>query len=242
MDYVNGGELFSHLQREHRFSIERTRFYAAELLVGIKHLHDAGIVYRDLKPENILLTDDGHICITDFGLCKEGLSETSQTNTFCGTPEYLAPELLLGNGYGFAVDWWSYGTLIYEMLLGLPPFYDNDVQTMYQKIVSNEVRFPRNTPIAIKEFVSMLLMKDPEERLTDPEIMMRHPFFKNMDFELVKQKKIKPPFIPNVTSKEDLAMISEEFLEESKDAIEEERNGPVGEAVDFTGFTYIGAE
>ena len=240
IDYVNGGELFSHLQREHRFSIERTRFYAAELLVGIKYLHDAGIVYRDLKPENILLTDEGHICITDFGLCKEGLNETSQTNTFCGTPEYLAPEILLGNGYGFAVDWWSYGTLIYEMLLGLPPFFDNDVQTMYQKIVSNEVRFPKNTPPAIKEFISLLLMKDPEERLTNPDVMMKHPFFKNMDFEMVKAKKIKPPFIPNVTSKDDLAMISEEFLEETQDAINEELHGRTGESVDFTGFTYVG--
>ncbi|EDR27381.1 hypothetical protein, conserved [Entamoeba dispar SAW760] len=241
LDYVNGGELFAHLQREHRFSIERTRFYAAELLIGIKYLHDAGIVYRDLKPENILLTDEGHVCITDFGLCKEGLTEKDQTNTFCGTPEYLAPEILLGNGYGFAVDWWSYGTLIYEMLLGLPPFFDNDVQTMYQKIVSDDVRFPKNTPPAIREFISDLLQKDPEDRLTNPDVMMKHPFFKNMDFEMVKAKKIKPPFVPNVTSKEDLAMISEEFLEETQEAIDEEKQYvPRNGGVDFSGFTYVG--
>ncbi|ELP92715.1 hypothetical protein EIN_371170 [Entamoeba invadens IP1] len=240
LDFVNGGELFSHLQREHRFSIERTRFYAAELLIGLKYLHDAGIVYRDLKPENILLTDDGHICITDFGLCKEGLTDKDQTNTFCGTPEYLAPEILLGNGYGFAVDWWSYGTLIYEMLLGLPPFFDNDVQTMYQKIVSDDVRFPKNTPPAIKDFVAALLQKDPTDRLTDPDVMMKHPFFKNMDFDLVLAKKIKPPFIPNVTSKDDTAMISEEFLEETQDAINEEKQSvPRNGGVDFSGFTYV---
>ncbi|KAL7714853.1 non-specific serine/threonine protein kinase [Entamoeba marina] len=240
LDYVNGGELFAHLQREHRFSIERTRFYASELLIGLKYLHDAGIVYRDLKPENVLLTDDGHICITDFGLCKEGLSESDQTNTFCGTPEYLAPEILLGNGYGFAVDWWSYGTLIYEMLLGLPPFFDNDVQTMYQKIVSDDVRFPKNTPPSIRDFISSLLQKDPADRLTDPEVMKKHAFFKNMDFDMVLAKKIKPPFIPNVTSKEDLAMISEEFLVETEEAVAEEKVVvPRNEGVDFSGFTYV---
>ena len=240
LDYVNGGELFAHLQREHRFSIERTRFYAAELFIGLEYLHKAGIIYRDLKPENILLTDEGHLVITDFGLCKEGMQESSNTNTFCGTPEYLAPEVLLGNGYGFPVDWWSYGTLIYEMLLGLPPFFDNDVQTMYQKIVTEDVRFPKNTPPSIKDFINSLLQKDPAMRLVDPEVMKKHPFFKNMDFELVLQKKIKPPFIPNVLNKEDTSMISQEFLEETDEAVAEEQNDvPNDEGVKFDGFTYV---
>lgn len=240
LEYVNGGELFAHLQREHRFSIERTRFYAAELLLGIKYLHDAGIVYRDLKPENILLTNEGHICLTDFGLCKEGLTETGQTKTFCGTPEYLAPEILLGKGYGFPVDWWSYGTLIYEMLLGLPPFFDNDIQVMYQKIVNDNIRFPKNTPPAIRDFISSLLEKNPNDRLVDPNIMMVHPFFKGMDFDLVLAKKVRPPFIPNVTSKEDLSMISQEFLDETDDAILEEKTATEdGAGVDFSGFTYV---
>jgi RAC serine/threonine-protein kinase len=147
MDYINGGELFYHLQKERKFDAERVRFYCAEIVLGLAYLHSKGILYRDLyvcqlplfrslirsprKPENVLLTGDGHICMTDFGISKEGLSAADdRTATFCGTPEYLAPEVLEGNGYGKAVDWWSFGTLMFEMLTGLPPFYSQDVQVM----------------------------------------------------------------------------------------------------------------
>jgi serine/threonine protein kinase len=143
MDYVNGGELFFHLQKSRKFDEERTRFYCAEICCGIEYLHDAGVLYRDLKPENLLLTGDGHICMTDFGIAKEGLTDDdARTETFCGTPEYLAPEILEGGGYGKAVDWWSFGTLMFEMLTGLPPFYSQDVQQMYSKIMSAKVKYP----------------------------------------------------------------------------------------------------
>ena len=143
LDFVNGGELFYHLQKEKRFSFERARFYAAEILLGLEALHNAGIIYRDLKPENLLLNSDGHICITDFGLSKQGLNTPNdKTDTFCGTPEYLAPEILLGQGYGKGVDWWSFGSLLYEMLTGLPPFYSQDVQEMYRKIINDKLSFP----------------------------------------------------------------------------------------------------
>jgi serine/threonine protein kinase len=142
MDFINGGELFYHLQSERRFSPERSRFYAAEIVLGLEHLHKNGIIYRDLKPENLLLDASGHVKMTDFGLSKEGLTNEDRTNTFCGTPEYLAPEVLDGKDYNKAVDWWSLGTLIYEMLTGLPPFYDEDVQKMYNLKMTAELTIP----------------------------------------------------------------------------------------------------
>lgn len=124
MDFLNGGELFYHLRRELHFDEDRIRFYAAEIILGLEALHQNGIIYRDLKPENILLDEEGHIRLTDFGLSKQGIFKQNEDQTFtiCGTPEYLAPEIIMGEGHGKAVDWWSLGTLIYEMLVGRPPF------------------------------------------------------------------------------------------------------------------------
>eukprot|EP01090_Pellita_catalonica_P009231 TRINITY_DN2028_c0_g1_i6.p1 TRINITY_DN2028_c0_g1~~TRINITY_DN2028_c0_g1_i6.p1 ORF type:complete len:402 (+),score=54.88 TRINITY_DN2028_c0_g1_i6:970-2175(+) len=145
MDYINGGELFFHLQREKKFSPELVRFYCAEIILGLDYLHKSGVVYRDLKPENILLTKEGHICMTDFGISKQGLNcKDDRTATFCGTPEYLAPEVLEGKGYGKEVDWWSFGTLMYEMLTGLPPFYSDDVQLMYSKIMNSTLNLKKS--------------------------------------------------------------------------------------------------
>ena len=124
MDFLNGGELFFHLRKEQRFDEGRIRFYAAEIILGLEALHKAGIIYRDLKPENILLDDEGHIRLTDFGLSKQGIFKLNkdQTTTICGTPEYLAPEIVIGEGHGKAVDWWSLGILMFEMFVGRPPF------------------------------------------------------------------------------------------------------------------------
>ena len=121
-DFLNGGELFFHLANEIRFSEERSRFYAAEIILAIEHLHENGIIYRDLKPENVLLDYEGHLKITDFGLSKVNQAAEGLTNTFCGTPEYLAPEVIRADGYSFPVDWWSLGMLLYEMISGLNPF------------------------------------------------------------------------------------------------------------------------
>ena len=118
MEFVNGGELFFHLKREKRFAENRAKFYAAELLLALEHVHKHNIVYRDLKPENILMDREGNVCLTDFGLAKI-LSSQDRTHTFCGTPEYLAPEVLLQKGHGKPVDWWSFGTLLYEMMIGI---------------------------------------------------------------------------------------------------------------------------
>jgi len=154
MDFVNGGELFYHLQKEKKFGEKRACFYAAEILEGLSYLHKMGIIYRDLKPENLLLTATGHICMTDFGISKEGLiCSDDRTATFCGTPEYLAPEVLLGGSYGKEVDWWSFGTLVFEMLTGLPPFYSEDVQLMYSKILTGEINFPKRMSPKAKNLI-----------------------------------------------------------------------------------------
>jgi len=142
-DYISGGELFSRLRKEGRFSYDVTLFYSSEIFLAIQYLHKQNIAYRDLKPENLLIDSDGHIKLTDFGFAK--VIENDRTFTLCGTPEYLAPEIIKGAkvGYGKSVDWWALGVLIFEMLSGYPPFYDNEPIGIYKKIVTGIIEFPR---------------------------------------------------------------------------------------------------
>jgi len=215
MDFVNGGELFFHLQKDKKFTEERSRFYCAEIVMGLEYLHNCGVLYRDLRPENLLLTDDGHICMTDFGISKEGLlSEDDRTATFCGTPEYLAPEVLEGNGYGKAVDWWSFGTLMFEMLTGLPPFYAQDVQQMYQKIMSAKLVIPKTVSEHAQDLLEKLLIRDPEARLTDPEQIKAHPWFATIDWDLLLAKEVTPPYLPPVSGQLDTIMVDPTFTQE----------------------------
>ncbi|ELP89444.1 hypothetical protein EIN_390690 [Entamoeba invadens IP1] len=241
MDFVNGGELFFHLQNERRFSIARAKFYSAEILLALEHLHKHGIIYRDLKPENVLLTCEGHVCITDFGLSKTGMKEGGdKTGTFCGTAAYLAPEILLGEKYDSAVDWWSFGILTYEMMVGIPPFYSEDEREMYQNIVNESVRYPPNTPSSIKTFIDGLLEKNPTKRLIDTAVMKTHPFFQGLDFDRLLKLEVVPPYVPNVKSAEDVANIDPFFLGETQSAIDEEKNQKLGgEEIKFDGFTYV---
>ncbi|KAF9313823.1 hypothetical protein BGZ91_006163 [Linnemannia elongata] len=239
--FVNGGELFHHLQREGRFSEERSRFYAAELLCALECLHGFNVVYRDLKPENILLDYTGHIALCDFGLCKLGMTETETTNTFCGTPEYLAPELLLGQGYTKTVDWWTLGVLLYEMLTGLPPFYDENIHEMYRKILQDELRFPDEISPDARSLLSDLLTRDPNERLgnSGSSAIKQHPFFKPISFPHLMAKKIQPPFKPSVSSAIDTSNFDEEFTsEEPLDSVVEESYLSETVQLQFKGFTY----
>lgn len=161
MDFINGGELFFHLRRSTSFTEERARFYAAEILMALDYLHGLGIIYRDLKPENILLDSEGHVKLTDFGLSKQFFGgESQKAFSFCGTPEYLAPEILKGTGHDKAVDFWSLGALIYEMLAGAPPFYSRNREQMFRNMLSKPVEMkPHFSPQAC-DILKCLLQVD----------------------------------------------------------------------------------
>jgi serine/threonine protein kinase len=215
-DYMSGGELFWHLQKEGRFDEKRAKFYIAELILAIQHLHQNDIVYRDLKPENILLDANGHIALCDFGLSKANLTKNDTTNTFCGTTEYLAPEVLLDeSGYTKMVDFWSLGVLVFEMCCGWSPFYAEDTQQMYKNIAFGKVRFPRDTLSQEgRNFVKGLLNRNPKHRLgatDDAEELKRHPFFGDIDWDLLTKKLITPPFKPKLKSETDVSYFDPEF-------------------------------
>ncbi|KAI1119668.1 serine/threonine-protein kinase sck1 [Nemania sp. NC0429] len=215
-DYMSGGELFWHLQKEGRFDEKRAKFYIAELILAIQHLHHADIVYRDLKPENILLDANGHIALCDFGLSKANLTKNDTTNTFCGTTEYLAPEVLLDeSGYTKMVDFWSLGVLVFEMCCGWSPFYAEDTQQMYKNIAFGKVRFPRDTLSQEgRNFVKGLLNRNPKHRLgaiDDAEELKRHPFFADIDWTSLAKKVITPPFKPKLKSETDVSYFDPEF-------------------------------
>jgi len=240
LDFVNGGELFTHLKRCGRFPEERARLYCAELCLALMHLHSNGIVYRDLKPENILLSKSGHIVLTDFGLSKS--IGNGQTHTFCGTPEYLAPEVLLGQGQSFPVDWWSLGTLTYEMMCGLPPFYSEVQSEMYDLIVNGELAFPENVSLISDnacDFLAGLLEKDPKQRLLSDEIK-QHPWFDGIDWDALYNKQIEPPWKPPIKDNFDYTHFDEDVISEApKDSLP--KNALVLDAGDddmFEGFTY----
>jgi len=215
-DYMSGGELFWHLQKEGRFNEARAKFYIAELILALQHLHDHDIVYRDLKPENILLDANGHIALCDFGLSKANLTGSDTTNTFCGTTEYLAPEVLLDeHGYTKMVDFWSLGVLVFEMCCGWSPFYAEDTQQMYKNIAFGKVRFPRDAlSTEGRNFVKGLLNRNPRHRLgaqRDAEELKAHPFFTDIDWDALAKKNVVPPFKPKLKSELDVSNFDPEF-------------------------------
>uniref|UniRef100_A0A8C2WVF7 non-specific serine/threonine protein kinase n=1 Tax=Cyclopterus lumpus TaxID=8103 RepID=A0A8C2WVF7_CYCLU len=208
-------KLFFHLSRERVFTEDRARFYGAEIVSALEYLHSQDVVYRDLKLENLMLDKDGHIKITDFGLCKEGITPDATMKTFCGTPEYLAPEVLEDNDYGRAVDWWGLGVVMYEMMCGRLPFYNQDHERLFELILMEEIRFPRNLSPEAKSLLAGLLKKDPKQRLgggpNDAKEVMSHTFFITINWHDVVQKKLIPLFRPQVTSETDTRYFDDEF-------------------------------
>ena len=218
MNFVRGGELFMHLRHAKHFDEEKTRFYAAIIGTALDYLHKNGIVYRDIKPENILMDENGYLKLADFGMAKI-LQDDEKALSFCGTPEYLAPEIITGEGHNSAADWWSYGILVYEMLCGIPPFYCENIDKMYEYITHAELRFPKKIPTSevARDLLRKLLVKKQEQRLGSKEgfkEIAAHPFFAGIDFDAFIKKKIEAPFKPVLKGETDLSNFDEEFTNE----------------------------
>ncbi|XP_063047441.1 protein kinase C epsilon type [Engraulis encrasicolus] len=249
MEYVNGGDLMFQIQRSRKFDEPRSRFYAAEVTSALMFLHQNGVIYRDLKLDNILLDAEGHCKLADFGMCKEGILNGVTTTTFCGTPDYIAPEILQELEYGPSVDWWALGVLMYEMMAGQPPFEADNEDDLFESILHDDVLYP---VWLSKEAVSILkafMTKSPNKRLGCvvaqglEEAIKVHPFFKEIDWELLEQRKVKPPFKPRIKTKRDVNNFDQDFTRE------EPVLTPVDDAIikqinqdEFKGFSYCGEE
>lgn len=199
LDYCPGGELFFHLSRCRRFPERVARFYAAELLLAVAHVHKHSIVYRDLKPENILLDADGHVKLGDFGLAKAGItSPVEGAHSMCGTPEYMAPEVLSQQGHGFCVDYWGLGMLTYEMMTGLPPWYTTDRQKLFRRLKSAPLDIPNFFSPAAADCVAALLERNPRRRLGVAGVRsaMEHEFFRNISWRSLYARRVEAPIKP----------------------------------------------
>jgi serine/threonine protein kinase len=242
LDYVPGGELFGRLKAEGKFSQRRVRLYAAELALAIGHLHANGYIYRDLKPENVLVDEGGHLRITDFGLVKSKMKDAAATTgTFCGTPEYIAPEMLQRLPYTRAVDWWSLGILVFEMVAGIPPFYDENTNRMYRKILQEDITFPADFSPGLRGLIGRLLDRNPATRLgagdQDVEDVKTHPFFEGLSWDGVYKKEIAPEWVPRIASDTDTTFFNEDDLEDAQPDV----SGTVLQAAtqeEFKGFTF----
>ena len=199
LELINGGEMFSYLRKVGKFPAEQAMFYTGQIVLIFEYLHNKNIIYRDLKPENILIDSKGYLKLTDFGFAKVCIG---RTYTLCGTPGYISPEILLNKGHGKPVDWWTLGILLYEMIVGIDPFNDEDTMAIYQKVIKCKVRFPSYFPPDAKRLVKHLLVKDLSKRYGNLKggvnDIKNHRFFKNMDWNKLIKYQIEAPYIPTI--------------------------------------------
>ncbi|XP_011719358.1 ribosomal protein S6 kinase beta-2 isoform X2 [Macaca nemestrina] len=222
LECLSGGELFTHLEREGIFLEDTACFYLAEITLALGHLHSQGIIYRDLKPENIMLSSQGHIKLTDFGLCKESIHEGAVTHTFCGTIEYMAPEILVRSGHNRAVDWWSLGALMYDMLTGSPPFTAENRKKTMDKIIKGKLALPPYLTPDARDLVKK-----------------RHPFFRHMNWDDLLARRVDPPFRPCLQSEEDVSQFDTRFTRQTP--VDSPDDTALSESANqaFLGFTYV---
>ena len=246
-EFMQGGDMFYHMHdgKIIIFNNDKTRFYIMELVLALEFLHKNNMVYRDLKPENILLDAKGHIKLTDFGLSKILETESDKAFTICGTPQYLAPEILQKKGYNKAVDWWSLGCVMYEMLTGKIPFAIKRGVKLNMKIYEQGVKYPDHLYKNAKDLIKKLLVIDPNERLGSgpdgSENIKKHPFFKGINWNDAYQKKIKPPFIPKLKNDTDLRYFDTMFTEEPINGNQRKytRDRDREPSNEYNGFSYV---
>ncbi|MCJ1307967.1 serine/threonine protein kinase, AGC [Agyrium rufum] len=201
LEYCPGGEVFTYLRRARRFGENVARFFAGEIVLILEYLHESeGIAYRDLKPENILIDAEGHLKLVDFGFAKK-IGRT-ETYTLCGTPEYLAPEVIRNTGHGTAVDWWAFGILLYEFLVGQPPFWHSSPMEIYKMIVDANIRFPSSMNPTAVDLIRSCCAKNPSQRLGNiaggASRIKSHPFFDGFDWDNLRDRRTSGPFIPRI--------------------------------------------
>ncbi|XP_069047587.1 ribosomal protein S6 kinase beta-2-like isoform X2 [Lepisosteus oculatus] len=243
LECLSGGELFMQLEKEGIFMEDTACFYLGEITLALGHLHSHGIIYRDLKPENIMLNQHGHIKLTDFGLCKESIHEGSVTHTFCGTIEYMAPEILMRSGHNRAVDWWSLGALMYDMLTGSPPFTAENRKKTIDKILKCKLSLPPYLTVDARELLKKLLKKSPVQRLgsskADCGDIQKHPFFRHINWDDLLNRKVEPPYKPCLQSEEDVSQFDTRFTRQTP--VDSPDDTTLSESAEqaFMGFTYV---
>ncbi|KAK7140372.1 hypothetical protein R3I94_012854 [Phoxinus phoxinus] len=220
MEFVNGGDLMFHIQKSRKFEENRARFYTAEITSALIFLHSKGIIYRDLKLDNVLLDKDGHCKLADFGMCKEGMFEGVVTGTFCGTPDYIAPEILQEMLYGPSVDWWALGVLLYEMLSGHAPFEAENEDDLFESILTEEIIYASWLGTNAVDILKGFLTKNPSRRLGcvasegGETTVTSHPFFTGIDWDKLNRRELDPPFKPRIKTAEDVNNFDPDFTHE----------------------------
>jgi len=232
-----------HLEREGIFLEDTACFYLSEIVLALEHLHQEGIIYRDLKPENILLDAQGHVKLTDFGLCKESIQEGTMTHTFCGTIEYMAPEILTRSGHGRAVDWWSLGALMYDMLTGAPPFTAENRKKTIEKILRGKLHLPPYLTCDARNLIRNLLKRQAIARFgskgEDAQEIKSHSFFRHVNWADVLARKVEPPFKPVLVGDDDVSQFDTKFTRQTP--IDSPDDSLLSESANqvFLGFTYV---
>uniref|UniRef100_A0A8D3DKE1 non-specific serine/threonine protein kinase n=1 Tax=Scophthalmus maximus TaxID=52904 RepID=A0A8D3DKE1_SCOMX len=234
LEYLSGGELFMQLEREGIFMEDTACFYLAEISMALGHLHQKGIIYRDLKPENIMLNNNGHVKLTDFGLCKESIHDGTVTHTFCGTIEYMAPEILMRSGHNRAVDWWSLGALMYDMLTGAPPFTGENRKKTIDKILKCKLSLPPYLTQEARDLLKKVSCENPPIFL-----LCAHPFFRHINWDDLLARKVEPPFKPFLQSADDVSQFDSKFT--SQTPVDSPDDSTLSESANqvFLGFTYV---